>query len=458
METSSLSRIAVVGAGYVGLVTAACFAHLGNAVVLVENNHTRLNALKSGETPIHEEGLPQLLAAANADSRIDYTDNLELALKSARILFIAVGTPPRSDGSADTTFVEQLAHDIGKALDHNLIIATKSTVPVGTTENVERIIQAELDQRGIEAKIHAVSNPEFLKEGTAVADFLNPDRVILGGSHQPSLDAIANLYEPLLKQGSELVLTDARTAELTKYASNAMLAARISFMNELANLADGLGANIDDVKRGVGADPRIGPAFLNAGVGYGGMCFPKDVKALVATAEDLGQIQGLSILAAIEGVNQRQKHVLVDKITQRFGDVQGRTFGLWGLAFKPNTDDVREAPSLDIINDLLAHGARVKGYDPVATPNARAIVTSAGIEWADSAFEAAQGVDALLIVTEWPEFAEVNLTALRSLLKHPMIFDGRNIFDPAHMRDAGFEYYSIGRGTRIPTISEVPLS
>lgn len=450
--------ITVIGAGYVGLVTAACFTHLGNAVVLVENDQTRLNALKSGETPIHEEGLPQLLAAAKTDGRIEYTDDLEGALKSAHVLFIAVGTPPRSDGSADTTFVEQLAHDIGKLLDHNLIIATKSTVPVGTTENVERVIQAELDQRGIEAEIHAVSNPEFLKEGTAVADFLNPDRVILGGSHQPSLDAIAKLYEPLLKQGSELVLTDARTAELTKYASNAMLAARISFMNELANLADGLGANIDDVRRGVGADPRIGPAFLNAGVGYGGMCFPKDVKALVATAEDLGQIQGLSILAAIEGVNQQQKHVLVDKITQRFGDIHGRTFGLWGLAFKPNTDDVREAPSLDVINDLLARGAHVKAYDPVATPNARAIVSSTGIEWADTAFEAAQGVDALLIVTEWPEFAEVELTALRSLLKHPMIFDGRNIFDPTHMKDAGFEYYSIGRGTRIPTISEAPLS
>ena len=443
-------KITVIGTGYVGLVTGTCLASLGHDVLCLDIDEAKVKSLTSGVVPIHEPGLDELVHANVDAGRLQFTSDIAESVNFGEIQFIAVGTPPLPDGGADVQYVLQAARNIGRLMSEPKIIVTKSTVPVGTSDEVLDAAQGELQARGASVQVTVVSNPEFLREGSAVHDFLNPDRVIIGGNNATAQNTVASLYKDILTSSDDIILTDARSSELTKYAANAMLAARISFMNELANLADKLGANIDDIRLGVGRDPRIGPAFLNAGTGYGGMCFPKDVKALVHTASNQGEYEQLSILAAIDAVNERQKKVLVGKIRQRFGDVAGKTFALWGLAFKPNTDDIREAPSLAIIEALTDSGAQVRAYDPVARANAEKELAHTAALFVTDALSALNGSDALIIATEWAEFSTIQLSEIKARLAQPIIFDGRNMFAPEVMSAAGIEYYSIGRGTPIP--------
>lgn len=439
-------KITVVGTGYVGLVTGACLSEMGNFVVCLDLDLQKVALLNAGGIPIHEPGLDDIVRRNVAAGRLKFTTNSREALEHGVVQFIAVGTPPDEDGSADLTHVLAAARDIGRYMPSAYtVVVNKSTVPVGTGDKVRQAIADELALRGTTASFSVVSNPEFLKEGAAVADFMRPDRIVVGTDSEPALGVMRALYEPFLRNHDRLLSMDIRSAELTKYAANAMLATRISFMNELALLAERLDADIESVRKGIGSDPRIGFSFLYAGCGYGGSCFPKDVKALAKTAQDNNS--PLTLLMAVEKVNERQKNVLADKLVARFGpDLKGKTFAVWGLAFKPNTDDMREAPSRSLIENILARGARVRAYDPVADKEARRILGERpGLEIVPNAYEAATGADAVIIVTEWREFRTPDWDQLRALMKSAVVIDGRNLFSPAVVKAQGFEYDAIGR-------------
>lgn len=439
-------KITVIGTGYVGLVTGACLAEMGNFVVCLDLDARKVAVLNGGGIPIHEPGLEDIVRRNAQAGRLKFTTDSQTALQHGAVQFIAVGTPPDEDGSADLKHVLAAATDIGRYMpDGFTVVVNKSTVPVGTGDKVRAAIEGALLGRGVAGNFSVVSNPEFLKEGAAVDDFMRPDRIVVGADSEQALDVMRALYEPFLRNHDRLLSMDVRSAELTKYAANAMLATRISFMNELALLAERLDADIESVRKGIGSDPRIGFSFLYAGCGYGGSCFPKDVKALAHTATE--HDRPLSLLAAVEQINQRQKNVLSDKIFHRFGnDLNGKTFAIWGLAFKPNTDDMREAPSLTLIENILAQGGKVRAYDPVAaTEAARVLGERAGLEILGNAYDAAQGCDAVVIVTEWREFRTPDWDQLRTLLKSPVVFDGRNLFSPGAVGGQGFEYFAIGR-------------
>jgi UDPglucose 6-dehydrogenase len=438
-------RISVIGTGYVGLVTGACLAELGNRVLCLDVNEAKIAALREGRVPIHEPGLEDLVRRNLVEGRLAFTTDAAESVAHGQLQFIAVGTPPDEDGSADLRHVLAAARDIGRLMTAERVVVVKSTVPVGTCDRVRQALAAELRRRDLALRFSVVSNPEFLKEGSAVADFMRPDRVLVGSEDADATRILRNLYAPFQRNHERFVVMGVRSAELAKYAANAMLATRISFMNELANLAERVGADIDQVRYGIGSDPRIGHDFLYAGCGYGGSCFPKDVKALKRTAIEHGL--ELRIVTAVDSVNERQKRVLLRKILARFdGDVSGKRFALWGLAFKPGTDDMREAPSRVLIDALLAQGARVRAYDPAAMGEARRIYGGADrMEFARSPMEALAGADALVIVTEWRVFKSPDFDEIRALLNHPVIFDGRNLYDPSWVVSHGLEYYAVGR-------------
>ncbi|AIO31032.1 nucleotide sugar dehydrogenase family protein [Burkholderia cenocepacia] len=450
-------KITIIGTGYVGLVTGACLAEIGNDVFCVDVDQRKIDILNGGGVPIHEPGLKELIDRNRASRRLQFSTDIEASVAHGEIQFIAVGTPPDEDGSADLQYVLAAARNIGRYMDGPKVIVDKSTVPVGTALHVHDAIATEVSRRGLRHEFSVVSNPEFLKEGAAVDDFMRPDRIVIGTDDdeagERAREQMKRLYAPFNRNHERTRYMDVRSAEFTKYAANAMLATRISFMNELANLADRVGADIEAVRRGIGSDPRIGYDFLYAGVGYGGSCFPKDVRALVQTAAEYGQ--SLRILEAVEAVNDAQKKVLLEKISERFGnDLSGLTFGLWGLAFKPNTDDMREAPSRELVAGLLKRGANVRAYDPVATDEARRVfaldlsdepAAYSRLEFVTTSEEAAAGADALVIVTEWKVFKSPNFPGLVELLNELVIFDGRNLYEPDTMAELGIEYYSIGR-------------
>jgi UDPglucose 6-dehydrogenase len=439
-------KVTVVGTGYVGLVTGACLAEMGNHVLCLDVDERKIRLLNDGGIPIHEPGLEALVARNAAGGRLQFTTDVAAAVGHGTIQFIGVGTPPDEDGSADLQYVLAAAASIGRHMTDYKVIVDKSTVPVGTADRVSEAVRAELGRRGLALEFAVVSNPEFLKEGAAVEDCMKPDRIIVGAEDERAILLMRALYLPFMRNHERLQLMDIRSAEFTKYAANAMLATRISFMNELALLADRVGADIEQVRKGIGSDPRIGTHFLYAGTGYGGSCFPKDVKALIRTGSDHGVRLGL--LQAVEDANERQKTVLVDKVVARFGeDLTGRCFALWGLAFKPNTDDMREAPSRVIVAELLERGATLRAYDPVANDEARRVFAGAeGLTIVEQAHEALQGADALLLVTEWKEFRNPDFEAIKAALRQPLVYDGRNIWEPAFVRSMGIEYSGIGRG------------
>jgi UDPglucose 6-dehydrogenase len=439
-------KITMIGTGYVGLVSGACLAEVGNDVLCYDVDARKIAVLNDGSVPIHEPGLPDLVQRNRAAGRLRFTTDPAESVAHGRVQFIAVGTPPDEDGSADLQHVVAAARTIGRHMREERIVVDKSTVPVGTADAVRAAIARELDTRGVSIPVRVVSNPEFLKEGAAVDDFMRPDRIVIGTDDAEAARVMRAIYAPFQRNHERIITMDVRSAELTKYAANAMLATRISFMNELANLAERLGADIEQVRRGIGADPRIGFHFLYPGVGYGGSCFPKDVKAIIRTAADTGI--DLHVLTAVEHVNEAQKRVLVHKVVRRFGaDLAGRRFAIWGLAFKANTDDMREAPSRTIIADLLAHGATVSAYDPAALGEARRLFADEPrVAYAESVVDAAKGADAIVIVTEWKEFRSPDFESLRACLKQPVIFDGRNLYEPDDVRRMGFEYFPIGRG------------
>jgi UDPglucose 6-dehydrogenase len=450
-------KITIIGTGYVGLVTGACLAELGNNVFCLDVDQKKIDILNNGGIPIHEPGLAEIVARNRAAGRLRFSTDVAASVAHGDIQFIAVGTPPDEDGSADLQYVIAAARNIGRYMEGFKVIVDKSTVPVGTADKVRAAVAGELDGRGSSVKFTVVSNPEFLKEGAAVEDFMRPDRIVIGCDDteegQEARALMRKLYAPFNRNHERTFWMDVRSAEFTKYAANAMLATRISFMNELANLADKVGADIEAVRHGIGSDPRIGYSFLYAGCGYGGSCFPKDVQALERTARDYEQ--DLLILRAVEAVNNHQKHVLGKKVAERFGeDLSGRHFAIWGLAFKPNTDDMREAPSRVLIRQLLERGATVAVYDPVAMAEAKRVFaldfTSEPqalerIRFSDTPMDALRDADALVIVTEWKTFRSPDFEQMKTLLKAPMIFDGRNLFEPEAMADAGFEYHGIGR-------------
>ncbi len=438
-------KISVVGTGYVGLVSGTCLAEVGNDVLCLDLDVRKIDILKGGGIPIHEPGLEEMVRRNVAAGRLRFTTNVEESVAHGTIQFIAVGTPPDEDGSADLQYVVAAARAIGTHMQEYRVIVDKSTVPVGTADKVRAAVAEALKKRGASIDFSVVSNPEFLKEGAAVEDFMRPDRIVVGSDEERATQLMRHLYGPFQRNHERLIVMDVRSAELTKYAANAMLATRISFMNELANLAEKLGADIEQVRSGIGSDPRIGYHFLYPGCGYGGSCFPKDVKALRRTASEHGV--DLKVLGAVEDVNESQKHVLVDKVLARFGpDLAGRRFALWGLAFKPNTDDMREAPSRVIMESLWARGATVTAYDPVALGEARRIYgEDARLILVDSPMDALKGADALLIATEWKVFRSPDFTVMKGLLKTPVIVDGRNLYEPADIRALGLEYHAIGR-------------
>ena len=438
-------KITMIGTGYVGLVTGACLAEVGNDVIGLDVDADKIAVLRDGGVPIHEPGLPEMIARTLRAGRLKFTTDVDAAVAHGVLQFIAVGTPPDEDGSADMRHVLAAARSIGERMSDYKVIVDKSTVPVGTADRVRETVAEALAQRGAKIPFAVVSNPEFLKEGAAVDDFMKPDRVVIGADDERAIALLRAVYAPFQRNHERLLVMDARSAELTKYAANAMLATRISFMNEMANLADQVGADVEHVRQGIGSDPRIGYQFLYPGVGYGGSCFPKDVKALQFTAAKHGR--ALKILAAVDAVNEAQKLKLVEKITARLGaDVDGAIFALWGLAFKANTDDMREAPSKAIVDALIDRGARVTAYDPVAMAEAkRALGERLGLAYASSPLEAVRGADALVVVTEWKEFRSPDFGELKRLLRRPLVFDGRNLFDPEQVRAAGLEYFGIGR-------------
>jgi len=438
-------RITIFGSGYVGLVTGACLADAGNHVVCVDVDEHKIAMLKRGEVPIHEPGLESVVQRNAAAGRLQFTTDAKEGVEHGLFQLIAVGTPPDGDGAADLSYVLSVARTIGEHMTDYKVVITKSTVPVGTADRVRAAVAQSLAARGTAIEFDMVSNPEFLKEGAAIGDFTRPDRIIIGTDSQRATDLLRSLYEPFTRNHDRMIVMDVRSAELTKYAANAMLATKISFMNELANLAEHLGADIEQVRIGIGSDPRIGYEFIYPGLGYGGSCFPKDVKALRRSAKDVGYEE--SILTAVENVNNLQKGKLFQKIRGHFGNLSGRTFAIWGLAFKPNTDDMREAASRVLIEALWDAGAAVRAYDPVAMPECRRIYGErADLTLCGSSAAALQGADALVIVTEWREFRSPDFEEIKRALRAPVIFDGRNLYDPAHMARSGLSYYAIGRG------------
>jgi UDPglucose 6-dehydrogenase len=442
-------KVTIYGSGYVGLVSGACLAEAGNHVICVDIDAARVERLNRGEVPIHEPGLEALMHRNRDAGRLEFTNDTARAVEHGLFQLVCVGTPPDEDGSADLSHVLKVAQAIGAHLPRYAIVVTKSTVPVGTADQVRLQVQAGLSARGLAIEFDVVSNPEFLKEGAAIDDFMRPDRIVIGTDNPRTTELIRALYEPFTRNHDRLVVMDIRSAELTKYAANAMLATKISFMNELAAVAERVGADIEKVRIGIGSDPRIGYSFIYPGIGYGGSCFPKDVKALIRSAHEVGH--DATLLSAVDSVNERQKTVLVHKVRTHFHNrLSGRCFALWGLAFKPNTDDMREAPSRVVIEALLAAGASVRAYDPVASGEARRLYAQAQhsdrLVFCRDAYEAAQGADALLIATEWKEFRSPDYDRLKSLLLQPLIFDGRNLYDPSLMQRLGFDYFAIGRG------------
>jgi UDPglucose 6-dehydrogenase len=440
-------KVTVVGTGYVGLVTGACLSEMGNHVVCLDVDERKIRILNEGGIPIHEPGLKEIVHRNVAAGRLQFTTDIAAAVAHGTIQFIGVGTPPDEDGSADLQYVVAAARNIGRHMTDYKVVVDKSTVPVGTAAKVRAAIKAALAERGLEDMAFAVvSNPEFLKEGAAVEDCMRPDRIVLGAEDERAILLMRALYTPFMRNHDRLMVMDVASAEFTKYAANAMLATRISFMNELALLAERVGADIEHVRKGIGSDPRIGTHFLYPGTGYGGSCFPKDVKALMYTGRENGV--ELGVLKAVEDANERQKSVLVDKIVRRFGaDLSGRTFAIWGLAFKPNTDDMRDAPSRVIVAELARRGASLRAYDPVAMDEARRVMgDQKALTLVDSAAAALAGADALVLVTEWKEFRNPDFDAIKAALKQPLIFDGRNLYEPAFMRELGIEYRAIGRG------------
>ncbi len=433
-------KLSVIGTGYVGLVAGTCFAESGNDVICVDVDEQKLKKLRKGESPIYEPGLTDLLRKNVTEKRLVFTGDLPMAVKKTDVIFLALPTPQAEDGSADLQHVLDVARRIGKVMDGYKVIVNKSTVPVGTGDRVREILGKETKH-----PFDVVSNPEFLKEGAAVNDFMKPDRVVIGSNSPRALAIMQDLYAPFVRTGNPLIVMDIRSAELTKYAANSFLATKVSFMNEIANLCERVGADIDLVRKGMGTDARIGLQFLFPGVGYGGSCFPKDVSALLNTSRTYDH--ELHILDAVEAVNRRQKLVLVDKIKKHFGGkLKGKQIALWGLAFKPNTDDMREAPSLTIIESLLREGASIRAFDPAAMEEAKHRVGKS-IKLCDSNYDAVKGADALVVVTEWNEFRRPDFDRIKSLLRTPVIFDGRNIYDPKVMKEKGFTYYGIGRGS-----------
>ncbi|MBS1191652.1 MAG: UDP-glucose/GDP-mannose dehydrogenase family protein [Rhodocyclaceae bacterium] len=438
-------KITVVGTGYVGLVSGTCLAEVGNDVLCLDVDPEKIRILEEGGIPIFEPGLQDMVRRNVAAGRLHFTTDIEKAVQHGTIQFIAVGTPPDEDGSADLQYVLAAARNIGRLMTDYKVVVDKSTVPVGTADKVKAAVADELAKRGVTVPYSVVSNPEFLKEGAAVDDFMRPDRVVVGAEDEQAIHLMRALYAPFQRNHERLIITDVKSAELTKYAANAMLATRISFMNELANLAEKLGADIEMVRQGIGSDPRIGYHFLYPGCGYGGSCFPKDVKALIKTAQDDAGIT-LQVLTAVEEANDAQKHLLAKKLKARFGNLEGKHFALWGLAFKPNTDDMREAPSRELIADLFAAGATVTAYDPVAMHETQRIFgDEPRLTYAENPMAALEGADALVIVTEWKEFRSPDFEAIKGHLKHPVIFDGRNLYDPKFVRSLGIEYLAIGR-------------
>ncbi len=439
-------RISVVGTGYVGLVTGACLAEMGNDVLCLDVDARKIEMLQSGGIPIHEPGLEAVVQRNVKAGRLDFTTSVERAVAHGTLQFIAVGTPPDEDGSADLQYVLSAARRIGELMTEYKVIVDKSTVPVGTADQVKAVIAQELQKRGVDTPFAVVSNPEFLKEGAAVEDFMRPDRVVVGADDAQAIALMQQLYAPFIRNHDRLLVMDVRSAELTKYAANAMLATRISFMNELSLLAEKLGADIEQVRVGIGSDPRIGYHFLYPGCGFGGSCFPKDIQALIHTAASNGQ--DLRVLNAVEQANEAQKLVLVDKVVRRFGnDLTGRHFALWGLAFKPNTDDMRKASSLVLMEALLERGATLAAFDPEAMSEAHRILgDDQRIRYATSPLDTLTHADALLIVTEWKEFRSPDFEKIKQSLKSPIVLDGRNIYDPSTMTSLGFDYEAIGRG------------
>jgi UDPglucose 6-dehydrogenase len=438
-------KVSMIGTGYVGLVTGACLADVGNHVLCMDTDARKIAMLEGGEIPIYEPGLKEIVRANVAAGRLAFTTDPKKGAQYGRVQMIAVGTPPGEDGSADLQYVVAAARAVAAHMDGPRVIVDKSTVPVGTADRVRAAVAEGLAARGADIPFSVVSNPEFLKEGAAIEDFMRPDRIVIGADDPAAVETMRELYAPFQRNHDRLQVMDIRSAELTKYAANAMLATRISFMNELALLAERLGADIEHVRKGIGSDPRIGFHFLYPGTGYGGSCFPKDVSALLRTAQANGL--DLKVVRAVEEANERQKGVLVDKVVRRFGEsLAGRRFALWGLAFKPNTDDMREAPSRVIVEGLLARGATVVAFDPVAMPEARHVFAGqGGVSFAAGALEATDGADALVIATEWKAFRSPDFDELARRLKAPVVFDGRNLYEPAAMKALGFEYFAIGR-------------
>jgi len=438
-------RITIFGSGYVGLVTGACFADAGNHVLCVDVDERKTASLKQGKVPFHEPGLESVVQRNLAAGRLEFTTDPKEGVEHGLFQLIAVGTPPDEDGSADLRYVLAVARTIGEHMSEYKVVITKSTVPVGTADKVRVAVQQALEARGANIEFDTVSNPEFLKEGAAVGDFTRPDRVVIGTDSDRATDLLRSLYEPFTHNRERMIVMDVRSAELTKYAANAMLATKISFMNELANLAEHFGADIEQVRVGIGSDPRIGYAFIYPGLGYGGSCFPKDVKALRRSAQEAGYAE--SILSAVETVNDAQKGRLFKKIVAHFGDVRGKTFAMWGLAFKPNTDDMREAASRVLLELLWQAGAAVRAFDPVAMNECRRIYGErADLKLCNNSEETLEGADALIIVTEWREFRSPDFDGIKAKLRAPVIFDGRNLYDPEQMARTGFSYYAIGRG------------
>jgi len=436
-------KITVIGTGYVGLVSGTCFAETGVQVVCVDVDEHKIEMLNNGKIPIYEPGLEDIYKRNVEKGRLSFTTDLKSSLENSEAVFIAVGTPPDEDGSADLKYVLSVSSEIGKHMDHYIVVATKSTVPVGTSVKVKAAIQKELQKREVEIPFDVASNPEFLKEGSAVQDFLRPDRIIIGTESEQGIKVMKKLYKPFLLNGHPILFMDITSSEMTKYAANSMLATRISFINEIANLCEIVGADIDAVRKGIGSDPRIGNKFLYPGTGYGGSCFPKDVQALIRTADEKGY--SLEILKAVESVNNRQKSTLYQKISSHFGGkLKGLKFAMWGLAFKPKTDDMREAPSLVIIEKLMEAGAEVVAYDPVAMNEAKRILGNK-IGYAKDEYDACIDADGIILVTEWPEFRLPNFRVLERLLQNKIIFDGRNIYDRAELEELNFTYYPIGR-------------
>jgi UDPglucose 6-dehydrogenase len=435
-------KIVIVGTGYVGLVTGTCFAEVGIDVTCVDIDLNKIENLKKGILPIYEPGLEELVERNVSKGRLHFSTDLGVSIQGAEVAFIAVGTPPGEDGSADLKYVLAVASEIGATMNNKLVVVTKSTVPVGTSEKVRNAVANALKSRNVDLPVLVASNPEFLKEGAAIDDFMKPDRIVVGVDHEEAEVIMRKLYKPFLLNGHPIFFMDLPSAEMTKYAANAMLATKISFMNDIANLCEIVGADVNLVRKGIGSDPRIGNKFIYPGVGYGGSCFPKDVKALVRTAKEYNY--NMRILNSVEEVNEDQKYVLVHKVNKHYkNDIKGKHFAIWGLSFKPKTDDMREAPSLVIIGELLKAGATVTAYDPVAIHETQKVLGNK-INYAENELDALNGADALLVVTEWSEFRSPDFNVIKSKLKQPVIFDGRNVYDVKEMESLGFEYYCIG--------------